>query len=130
MMPTVGHYPTYEEANEHQITLLAEGIDALIEFVPATEVLSLGRTAGYALKVAPEDVSRAMTLIQPVADPTFVSIARCPRCGSDDVRATELLQDWDLVLLGVPSVVRAIRARTHGHPFRCLGCGHHYRKRL
>jgi hypothetical protein len=129
-MQTVETYFTYEEANEHQITLLAAGIDALVEFVPAAEVLTPGRRAGYALRVSAADADRARELVRPVADPGFASIARCPRCASDDVRDIELLQDWDLFLLGVPSVFRTIRARVQGQPFRCLACGHRYRKKL
>jgi predicted RNA-binding Zn-ribbon protein involved in translation (DUF1610 family) len=129
-METVGSYLTYDDANEHQITLLAAGIDALIDYVPAAEVLSPQSSGIYALRVAPEEAARAKELIAPAIDPEFRSIAKCPRCGSNDVGAIELLQNSDLLLLGLPSIVRMLRAGWHGHPYRCDDCGHRYRRKL
>jgi hypothetical protein len=41
-----------------------------------------------------------------------------------------LLQNFDLLLLGLPAIARTIRARRHGLPYRCLSCGQRYRKKL
>jgi hypothetical protein len=69
----VASYPTYAEANDHQITLLAAGVDARVQFRPADIVISLGAGHGdYALMVEPDDLHRAAELLfgPPLAEET------------------------------------------------------------
>lgn len=116
-------YPSYEEANERQLDLLAAGIDAKIEYVPNTG-------ERYRLLVEEARVDEAWELIALEADLSAKSIAACPHCGSSAVRELEISLGIDVLLLMLPSCVEYIRSRVSGVRYRCEDCAQVYRKRL
>jgi hypothetical protein len=136
-MKCVVTYPSYEEANNRQLELLAEDIDALVSYVPTGwDQAYLGRNPIYALMVAEEQIDEAIDIIRLVADESHRHFYRCPKCGSGDVKECALDEGFGvgpfslLFTLGLVAIGKTLMLRWRGRKFECRACHAVYRKKL
>ena len=130
-MKIIASYSNYEEANDHQITLLSAGIDALVEYQPTgTANIVHGGSGVYVLQVDEARAAEAAELVSVPEDPDAKSIAACPKCGGSNIAESQIPPLLDLGLLMIPSVVRFLTCLLKGVPYVCTDCDHRYRKKL
>ena len=135
-MKYVGHYPSYGEANERQLDLMAAEIEALVFYVPTgMDQVYLGRLPIYALFVPEESAEAAREVLRLIPDENHRCLYGCPHCGSRDV-VERLLDEgfgtgWFSLPLtfGVVAFSRMIELRVRGRRYVCRACGAVYRKK-
>jgi len=131
----IATYPTYEEANERQLDLLAADLDAKIQYVPTgADQVYFGRNPVYALVVEDEEVGPAKEIIRLVAEETHDCLYRCPKCQSANVRECPISRGFlpgnlDFALtFGLTGIIRLFIEKKKGRKYICNDCGMEYRK--
>jgi hypothetical protein len=135
-MKCIATFPSYEEANERQLEILAADIDALVRYVPTGwNQAYFGTLPIYALLVPEEFSDQASELIQLSADEQHKCLYRCPKCDSNDTKEKSLEEGFGLgpfsfaLTLGSVAITRMIIVRAYGRKYRCESCGAEYRKK-
>src|SRR5688572_13646833 len=120
-MKCIATYPSYQEANERQLDILAADIDARVEYVPnGVEQVYLGANPIYALWVSRERAVEAFEIIRLLADENHLSIFRCPKCESNDVKERSLGEGFGTgpfslaLTLGIVAIARMLIMRMLG----------------
>ncbi len=132
----IARYPSYEEANERQLDLLAANLDARVEYVPTgADQVFFGKNPVYALVVDDDQAARAQEIIKLVVDENHECLYRCPKCQSASVRECGLDRgflpgDLDLaVTFGLSGLIRFWVQKRKGRRYICNDCGTTYRKK-
>ena len=124
-MKKIASYPSYEEANDHQHTLLSYEIDCMIE-MPGQHVFHImqGDLPEYHLLVPEEDAERALDLItRPTVD-DYVPLITCPYCQSGNKKEVELsfMAGLFVLILFIPLLIEIVILRTRGRKYQCQEC--------
>ena len=134
-MKCLATYPSYQEANERQLDLLAADIDAMVQYVPTGfDQVYWGSLPIYALVVPPEQIDDAFEVIRLIADEDHRCLFRCPKCDSNDVRERRLDEGFGsgpfsfTLTLGLVAIARMLIMMRLGRKFECLSCHAVYRK--
>lgn len=131
-MEIIATYPSYQEANDRQLDLLACDIGAkVIRESTGFMELYFGSLPKYHLIVHEKHADEARERLKLVRDPEHKHIASCRNCGSGNV--TELGIDDGIGSLGwlfFPAIVKFFQLRMSGPKFRCGDCSHEYRKKI
>ena len=134
-MKCVATYPSYEEANERQLDLLAAEVDSLVEYVPTGfDQVYYGANPIYALTVSDDQVDQAIEIIRLIPDEHHLCLYRCPNCQSHHIKELRLDEGFGTgwlslpMTLGIVAAVRWLRVRRLGRKYLCCDCGTEYRK--
>ncbi len=131
-MKIVATYPSYEEANERQLDLLASGIGAkVIRESTGFMELYFGVLPRYHLIVHEEFAEDASDKLKLVQDPDYKHIAACKKCDGSNV--VELGIDdgiGSVYWLFFPAILKFFKLRLLGPKFRCQDCHYEYRKKV
>ncbi len=129
-MKSIESYPTYEEAEENQITLLAMDIDCKIK-TPSQGIFEItyGSLPEYHLLVDESDEEEAKKYIEKKISEDYEPLVKCPHCKSGNKKEYEMhsfLSAIGLILI-LPMVVGIIWQRIKGRKYICSNCGKKYR---
>jgi len=135
-MKYITHYPSYWEANERQLDLMAVDIEAMVFYVPTgPDQVLLGRLPIYALFVPEESVEKAIDLIRLVPDENHICLYGCPDCRSNNVVEQTIEQGFGTgpislpLTLGIVVFSKVLKMRRSGRKYTCKDCGRTYRKK-
>lgn len=129
-MKVVGSHPTYEEAEQYQISLIAEGIDSEL-VTPSRDLgaVAYGIPPEYRILVDERDLDAAAKLVEKPQVDDYVPLVRCPRCGSGEKKEYEgnvFLAMIGFILI-IPIFVAFVCQRVWGRKYVCLSCSKTYR---
>jgi len=129
-MKSIESYPTYEEAEENQITLLAMNIDCKIK-TPSQSIYETahGYLPEYHLLVAESDEEEAKKYVEKKISEDYEPLVKCPHCKSGNKKEYEtnfFIGFLGLILI-LPMVVAIIWQRIKGRKYICSDCGKKYR---
>jgi predicted RNA-binding Zn-ribbon protein involved in translation (DUF1610 family) len=126
----------YEEANQRQLDLLAENIDAVVSYIPTgADQVYMGRLPIYALMVEEDRLDDAINLFYLPPDENHICLFACPHCSSARVSETSIDSGFGsgifsaLLTLGLVAMGKLIMLRRVGRKYTCHDCGREYRKR-
>ncbi len=134
MKKTVQSYPSYEEANDAQITLLAAGIDCkVVRHAQGVWDISEGRNESYGIVVDGEKYEESKDLLSHHIPEDFVSLIQCPYCQSNNGKRYSyydsplFMLTWILL---IPMIWSMCLMRKEGRRYKCEDCQRLYRIKL